>query len=172
MARSSKPSSSGQAGPLGDVPGLVWDAERQRYFKRQAPQGGASQGSTAVATARSGAAEENHASVAQIPVDRAVAQTLQEVVFRRQALRRAGCRRGRGPYGSAEEASSSQTLCPVCLEPFKEGERLLQLPSCGHLFHRNCLEPWMARRGSCPSCRAPVDAAMHAAQQAAEAVPE
>lgn len=51
--------------PLGALPGLVWDAERQRYFRPKRP--------VAVATVSEGGCEVD---VAARPVDEAVARRL------------------------------------------------------------------------------------------------
>ncbi|CAE8625304.1 unnamed protein product, partial [Polarella glacialis] len=152
------------AGPLGDLPGLEWDAERNRYFRRQAPAGGAASASPS----SSDAPAESQPLVAQIPVSATVALTIKEVQFPLRPVRSRRRGRGGGPFQRAGSGvdQEGQSVCPVCLEDFERGEKLLQLPLCSHLFHRRCLEPWMAQRGSCPSCRAPVDAALHVAQQA------
>ncbi|CAK0890782.1 unnamed protein product [Prorocentrum cordatum] len=149
--------------------------ERQRYFpprvavpaasSPRSPGGPPARPQRADAAARGGGQPEPEALalappssllVAQAPVAERVVRSLKTVRWR--GRRRASS----GPY----EAATSD--CAVCLEAFAEGELLPQLPACRHLFHRGCLEPWLARRGSCPRCRAPVDAALDAAQQAAE----
>ena len=33
--------------------------------------------------------------------------------------------------------------CVVCMEAFKEGEKLLQIPSCRHFFHKECILGWL-----------------------------
>lgn len=42
--------------------------------------------------------------------------------------------------------------CTVCFGSLDMGELAIQLP-CSHLYHRDCIAPWMERRGSCPYCR-------------------
>lgn len=47
----------------------------------------------------------------------------------------------------------TDTKCSICLENFKEQERIKLLP-CGHGFHSECIEPWIANhKDSCPICR-------------------
>ncbi|KAE8796012.1 E3 ubiquitin-protein ligase ATL6-like [Hordeum vulgare] len=47
--------------------------------------------------------------------------------------------------------------CPVCLTAFEEGDSVRLLPHCSHLFHPECIDPWLQRRASCPLCRANLD---------------
>lgn len=44
--------------------------------------------------------------------------------------------------------------CPVCLTAFEEGDSLRLLPHCSHVFHPECIDPWLHRRATCPLCRA------------------
>ncbi|KAG5449799.1 E3 ubiquitin-protein ligase rnf167 [Clonorchis sinensis] len=47
--------------------------------------------------------------------------------------------------------------CPICLEDYKEREKLRLLP-CHHAFHINCIDPWLLRnRRRCPVCNRTVD---------------
>ncbi|KAL8234967.1 hypothetical protein R6Q59_021067 [Mikania micrantha] len=48
--------------------------------------------------------------------------------------------------------SSDQDECVVCLEKFKDGEKLGRLP-CAHRFHSVCLLPWLESHAQCPCCR-------------------
>lgn len=42
--------------------------------------------------------------------------------------------------------------CSVCLEQFKDGESVKELP-CRHLYHPTCIEKWLPGHGNCPTCR-------------------
>jgi len=42
--------------------------------------------------------------------------------------------------------------CSVCKDEFEESQELKKLP-CSHLFHIECLIPWLKQRNSCPTCR-------------------
>lgn len=42
--------------------------------------------------------------------------------------------------------------CSVCKEQFTVGEELLKLP-CTHLYHRDCVIPWLKLHDTCPTCR-------------------
>ncbi|KAJ4808010.1 RING-H2 finger protein ATL1P [Rhynchospora pubera] len=43
--------------------------------------------------------------------------------------------------------------CVVCLCQMQQGEKVVQLPFCRHLFHKTCIHPWLARNLTCPICR-------------------
>lgn len=44
-------------------------------------------------------------------------------------------------------------LCVVCLEHFEEGQDVVYWPQCRHVFHKNCIENWIRRKRTCPTCK-------------------
>lgn len=64
----------------------------------------------------------------------------------------------RGPVfpldgGKLKAASDGEGDCCVCLSRLKEEDVMRRLP-CGHLFHRECVDRWLAMcRRTCPLCR-------------------
>ncbi|KAI3744812.1 hypothetical protein L1987_57905 [Smallanthus sonchifolius] len=42
--------------------------------------------------------------------------------------------------------------CVVCLDDFEPRE-MVTLTPCNHMFHENCIVPWVKSRGQCPVCR-------------------
>ncbi|XP_074304862.1 RING-H2 finger protein ATL11-like [Silene latifolia] len=43
--------------------------------------------------------------------------------------------------------------CGVCLGVFQEKEMVRLLPKCGHVFHADCVDPWLRSHATCPLCR-------------------
>ena len=43
--------------------------------------------------------------------------------------------------------------CPISLEEFREGEPLMRIHHCGHIFKAFELQRWFLRHTQCPSCR-------------------
>lgn len=44
------------------------------------------------------------------------------------------------------------TECYICFNEFKESQNIIKLP-CLHLFHSNCLTPWLKSNHNCPTCK-------------------
>jgi len=42
--------------------------------------------------------------------------------------------------------------CAVCMDKFKVGDGCTKMP-CQHVFHKDCVLPWLAKRSTCPMCR-------------------
>ncbi|KAF5829675.1 hypothetical protein DUNSADRAFT_15674, partial [Dunaliella salina] len=51
------------------------------------------------------------------------------------------------------DALLSTDSCAVCLELFEVGQAVRVLPSCGHIFHSTCVDPWLSSSATCPLCR-------------------
>lgn len=72
-----------------------------------------------------------------------------------------------GPPGLSEEqfallprrkvAMEDSSSCAICQDAFKvDMESVVVLP-CSHVYHEDCIGPWVKRISSCPICRRPVD---------------
>ncbi|KAJ8531610.1 hypothetical protein K7X08_033968 [Anisodus acutangulus] len=49
--------------------------------------------------------------------------------------------------------SDKDTQCSVCLGDYKADDRLQEIPVCGHTFHMDCIDHWLATHSTCPLCR-------------------
>ncbi|KAL6876371.1 hypothetical protein ACP4OV_012943 [Aristida adscensionis] len=58
--------------------------------------------------------------------------------------------------GAGEEAAAT---CSVCLGAFQRGETVRLLPVCLHLYHVECIDPWLDEHSTCPICRSGTDVA-------------
>ncbi|XP_062192408.1 uncharacterized protein LOC133895900 [Phragmites australis] len=52
--------------------------------------------------------------------------------------------------GAGEEGEGEE--CAVCRDGVAAGQRVKRLP-CSHLYHEECIVPWLQVRNSCPLCR-------------------
>lgn len=60
---------------------------------------------------------------------------------------------------SSTLSSSSRSECVICMYDFQIGDRIRYLP-CLHVYHDVCIDDWLMRSLTCPSCLEPVDAAL------------
>ncbi|KAG1354903.1 RING-H2 finger protein ATL16 [Cocos nucifera] len=59
--------------------------------------------------------------------------------------------------GDAEAGRrTSFNECAVCLNEFREEEKLRLLPSCSHAFHIDCIDIWLQFNANCPLCRSDI----------------
>lgn len=48
---------------------------------------------------------------------------------------------------------NADRVCPITLNPFREGECIARIRHCGHIFHHNALQRWFTQNSACPVCR-------------------
>ncbi|XP_020885345.1 LOW QUALITY PROTEIN: probable E3 ubiquitin-protein ligase RHC2A [Arabidopsis lyrata subsp. lyrata] len=53
---------------------------------------------------------------------------------------------------SCASSDDSNLPCAICREDFVVGESARKLP-CNHLYHNDCIIPWLTSHNSCPLCR-------------------
>ncbi|MBN3322910.1 RN150 protein, partial [Atractosteus spatula] len=51
-----------------------------------------------------------------------------------------------------KETESDFDNCAVCIEGYKPNDVVRILP-CRHLFHKNCVDPWLQDHRTCPMCK-------------------
>lgn len=56
----------------------------------------------------------------------------------------------------SEELGTRDSLCCVCLGEFELKEELVEMPSCKHIFHLDCIHLWLYSHTTCPLCRSSV----------------
>ena len=52
--------------------------------------------------------------------------------------------------GPAEVEAGAE--CAVCKDAFAAGDEATRLP-CKHLYHGDCISPWLESHSTCPVCR-------------------
>ncbi|CAK9042362.1 unnamed protein product [Durusdinium trenchii] len=54
-------------------------------------------------------------------------------------------------YTFEEAVKDEPTTCPICQEPYAQGDQLKELP-CQHRIHEGCIEKWLEVSVNCPVC--------------------
>ncbi|XP_054161655.1 RING finger protein 11-like [Oppia nitens] len=57
------------------------------------------------------------------------------------------------------DGSKKNRECVICMGEFMISEPIRFLP-CMHIYHTDCIDDWLMRSFTCPSCLEPVDAAL------------
>ncbi|CAI9776953.1 unnamed protein product [Fraxinus pennsylvanica] len=58
------------------------------------------------------------------------------------------------PQSTVQNANFEEA-CAICLETPTIGDTIRHLP-CLHKFHKDCIDPWLRRRTSCPVCKSSI----------------
>ena len=54
------------------------------------------------------------------------------------------------------ENMPERLCCTVCMDIIQNGDGTRTLP-CFHIYHTNCVDPWLRRHGRCPLCKSVLD---------------
>lgn len=66
----------------------------------------------------------------------------------------------KGIYDPGRDGSEKKIReCVICMMDFVYGDPIRFLP-CMHIYHMDCIDDWLMRSFTCPSCMEPVDAAL------------
>lgn len=57
---------------------------------------------------------------------------------------------------AGEDELGEEKECSICLNEICCNDAVRQLGSCGHTFHRSCIDLWLLRRADCPLCKTTV----------------
>ncbi|ACY70505.1 RING finger protein 11 [Drosophila virilis] len=63
------------------------------------------------------------------------------------------------PIGTYDGNLKKARECVICMVEFCVDEAVRYLP-CMHIYHVHCIDDWLMRSLTCPSCLEPVDAAL------------
>lgn len=77
-------------------------------------------------------------------------------------LYRSGAERSRRvldlPPAHTISEASTENECRICLAHLEKGDLVQGLHDCPHQYHKTCLDPWLRRSGTCPTCRSRIRA--------------
>lgn len=56
-----------------------------------------------------------------------------------------------------QHSPANQVTCPITLEVIGDGESVMKINRCGHLFKESSLRQWLQGHSQCPVCRGNVE---------------
>ncbi|CAG9329642.1 unnamed protein product [Blepharisma stoltei] len=87
------------------------------------------------------------------PASQGAISTLPSVKINQEVIKARGrLMSGFDECGERIEEDRVVLECSVCKEEFGPDEEAIDMP-CQHMFHQNCLIPWLKEHNNCPVCR-------------------
>ncbi|XP_024969587.1 E3 ubiquitin-protein ligase MBR1-like isoform X1 [Cynara cardunculus var. scolymus] len=54
---------------------------------------------------------------------------------------------------SDQDQNHEEDSCPICLEEYKNGDKVGRMEKCGHDYHVGCIKKWLLMKKLCPICK-------------------
>ncbi|XP_038630769.1 E3 ubiquitin-protein ligase RNF128 isoform X3 [Scyliorhinus canicula] len=51
-----------------------------------------------------------------------------------------------------QETGPDADSCAVCIDAYKPND-VVRILTCNHIFHKNCIDPWLLEHRTCPMCK-------------------
>nr|XP_043631137.1 probable E3 ubiquitin-protein ligase RHG1A [Erigeron canadensis]XP_043631138.1 probable E3 ubiquitin-protein ligase RHG1A [Erigeron canadensis] len=51
------------------------------------------------------------------------------------------------------DQSNEEVSCPICLEDYKNGDKIGMMEKCKHAYHVDCIKKWLLMKKVCPICK-------------------
>ena len=56
-------------------------------------------------------------------------------------------------FGDVKQNKDDHETCPICLEEYKEKDKVATIQQCKHMFHEECISAWLETGNfKCPLC--------------------
>ena len=59
----------------------------------------------------------------------------------------------RGHGNDCQSLHGEIQACTICLDSIREDAKIGKIRKCGHIYHYQCLDAWLATHSICPMCR-------------------
>eukprot|EP01063_Lacrimia_lanifica_P019998 TRINITY_DN27383_c0_g1_i1.p1 TRINITY_DN27383_c0_g1~~TRINITY_DN27383_c0_g1_i1.p1 ORF type:complete len:293 (+),score=83.56 TRINITY_DN27383_c0_g1_i1:75-953(+) len=67
---------------------------------------------------------------------------------------------GMETFAATEAHCVDGATCVICQDGYTPAEDTLARMPCGHVYHADCVTPWLRQNHTCPTCRTPLEEAL------------